>query len=231
MATITQSNTDNFLTWQKVNGVLPLATLQANGLPSVQDNLTPPYDFINALVFDWYKPNDVSAENVIMSYSTGGGSLTYISLASSTTIDFKAGNSGSVFTVPEMVVGNWYHLMIVRDGTSGMLWLNGDASLTVTTIASGNANIDQLGTNFDNSLYLDGQLDEIAMWGTITGTSQNAADLYNNSKGAYSDSIISSPDVYYKLNETGTTVIATSSGNSNNGTLTNFPAGGMWVTH
>ena len=38
MATITQSNTDNFLTWQKVNGTLTLAELQANGLPDVKDN-------------------------------------------------------------------------------------------------------------------------------------------------------------------------------------------------
>ena len=34
MATITQSNSDNFLTWQKVNGTLTLANLQANGIIS-----------------------------------------------------------------------------------------------------------------------------------------------------------------------------------------------------
>ncbi len=34
MATITQSNSDNFLTWQKVNGTLSLADLQANGIIS-----------------------------------------------------------------------------------------------------------------------------------------------------------------------------------------------------
>ena len=33
MATITKSNRDNFLTWQKVNGTLTLALLQATGLP------------------------------------------------------------------------------------------------------------------------------------------------------------------------------------------------------
>jgi len=33
MATITKSNKDNFLTWEKVNGVLTLAELQASGLP------------------------------------------------------------------------------------------------------------------------------------------------------------------------------------------------------
>jgi len=35
MATITKSNKDNFLIWQKVNGTLSLADLQADGLPPV----------------------------------------------------------------------------------------------------------------------------------------------------------------------------------------------------
>jgi len=33
MATISRSNKDNYLTWQKVNGTLTLAFLQSNGLP------------------------------------------------------------------------------------------------------------------------------------------------------------------------------------------------------
>lgn len=33
MATISLSNTSNFLVWEKVNGTLTLADLQANGLP------------------------------------------------------------------------------------------------------------------------------------------------------------------------------------------------------
>jgi hypothetical protein len=33
MATFTKSNSDNFLTWQKVNGALPLSDLQARGIP------------------------------------------------------------------------------------------------------------------------------------------------------------------------------------------------------
>lgn len=33
MPTITQSNTDNHLLWEKVIGTLTLADLQANGLP------------------------------------------------------------------------------------------------------------------------------------------------------------------------------------------------------
>lgn len=37
MATISPSNSDNFLTWQKVNGSLTLANLQANGLPLPPD--------------------------------------------------------------------------------------------------------------------------------------------------------------------------------------------------
>jgi hypothetical protein len=33
MATFTKSNSDNFLTWQKVNGVITLSQLQARGIP------------------------------------------------------------------------------------------------------------------------------------------------------------------------------------------------------
>lgn len=33
MATITKSNKDNYLTWEKINGTLTLASLQADGIP------------------------------------------------------------------------------------------------------------------------------------------------------------------------------------------------------
>jgi hypothetical protein len=51
MATITQSNTDNFLTWQKVGGTVTLADLQANGLSRVNTPQNLAID--SSLVLTW----------------------------------------------------------------------------------------------------------------------------------------------------------------------------------
>ena len=49
MATISKSNKDNFLTWEKVNGTLTLADLQSNGLPPRKSERVDDYnnDFSN----------------------------------------------------------------------------------------------------------------------------------------------------------------------------------------
>jgi len=71
MATITQSNTDNFLTWQKVNGTLTLAELQADGLPDVKDNTI---DNFFEFSTNW---NDATANDGAYSLVIGSTSTKY----------------------------------------------------------------------------------------------------------------------------------------------------------
>lgn len=58
MATIEQSNSDNFIGWQKVNGNLSIADLQADGLPPTIDR-TQPLPFVSV----WKTDNTGSSNN------------------------------------------------------------------------------------------------------------------------------------------------------------------------
>jgi hypothetical protein len=89
--------------------------------------------------------------------------------------------------------------------------------------------INKTGTSYGK---FDGIYDEVAIWNNHTATPSEVSDLYNSGAGNFADSVIPSPTMYWKLNETGSAITAIDSrGNGNNGALVNFTLPGAWVPH
>ena len=123
---------------------------------------------------------------------------------------------GFDFTIPEE---ERVHFMITRDGSDDIrVYMNGTESTTGAINDSNALYIDYLSNDF-NALA-----DELALWGGVTGTGANAVSLYNSGDGVEASSVISSPTLYYKFNESGTqTTAVDESTNNNDGTLIGFP--------
>jgi hypothetical protein len=258
MACLEKANINNFLRWNKVVGSLTLSQLQANGLPDACDNTitdpdVPPFGFGNALDFDgvddyvafntavvttgeisiscWFKVPSLTAD--FMFGSSSGATNFGIGVSSPTSIKVHTESSTRSFTFDTMVADTWHHLFAVRGSDSKWtLYINGTISSTtpVATTGAQSINLDVLGRR--NSAYMDVILDEFAVWDGVAGTAQNASNIWNSGTGNAANEIILDPDIYYHFNKSGTDTVLTDVGNDNNdGTLTNFPASGMWVAH
>lgn len=125
----------------------------------------------------------------------------------------------------------WYHVFITVSAGQAECYVNGVKSTNGPIATVNSIQFDYLNKRNTANTY-SGTLDEIAVWTSVAGTQQNAIDLYNGGLGALASDIIPAPNRYYRLNESGTDTTAVDSGaDGANGTLNNFPASGMWVTH
>ena len=128
---------------------------------------------------------------------------------------------------------NWHHVLITNDNTVGMRCYKDGVESTSGLLTAGNTyswTFDRLGQR-NGSLKYKGVLDEVCYKEGYTGTLTDAQDLYNSGAGVDSSTILTSPTQYFKLNESGTDTTAINDGSGGDGTLSNFPASGMWVAH
>ena len=139
-----------------------------------------------------------------------------------------------------LTAGVWQHIFITYDGTGSVVkcYVNGVDITNKTQTGSIPATLPNntgsvlMGQFLGLGRWMDGIMDENALWGNVVGTAQNAIDLYNSGNGALASDVIASPTAYWRMDESGTDQTAIdSSGNGNNGTLNNFPSSGMWVIH
>ena len=166
---------------------------------------------------------------IFISNSTTG--VHFIRTTSSTQIQYRV-NTSTYFTIPTLSTGTWYHFMFTRSSGNGRVYVNGvESSSGSQAVGTINLAFNFMGKRSTGD-FMDGKYDECAFWNGTVGTLTNAKDLYNSGAGALASDVIASPTWYYRMNESGTDTIAVdSSGNGNDGTLTNFPASGMWVAH
>tara|TARA_Y100000361_G_C11101198_1_gene312017 strand:+ start:171 stop:905 length:735 start_codon:yes stop_codon:yes gene_type:complete len=157
------NGTANFTTW--------------NGLQNVSVNL-------------WFKRDDVTRNEMLMSqYGTGGNSF-YIYCVGNARVDFYLdGGVRYRYTGTTFTNNTWYNLGFSYDGTQGTsadrpsLYLNGSSRLagsfggnaTLGTYTSDLQMSGRDGTNFE----LAGNLDEISIW-TSTLTEANHNTIYNS---------------------------------------------------
>ena len=130
----------------------------------------------------------------------------------------------------------YYHIAISVNANSARVWVNDIESsagtLTVASPTPSTTNFDQLGTD-NGGNYLNGKYDEVGLWYSYALTDADVTALYNSGSGA-SCLDVSPGNLHfnYHFDESGTdTTAVDSSSAGNDGTLTNFPASGMWVAH
>jgi len=143
----------------------------------------------------------------------------------------SAGAATTTFTFPAISTSTWYYIAVSLNGGVNEMWING-TKYTGDTDNYDNENISFDRIGLGNANYGQFILDELFIKVASSLSQQNVDDLYSLGLGATATSVIASPNLYYKLNESGTdTTAVDASGNSNNGTLNSFPASGMWVSH
>ena len=187
----------------------------------------------NGLCFGfWVNFSSTPNFEYILGDSTNGNQ--WFRWNNSTSATFRSRSAGAAtttFSFPAISTSTWYYIAVSLNGGVNEMWING-TKYTGDTDNYDNENIsfDRIGES--SGAYGQFILDELFVKTESSLTQQNVDDLYNGGLGATATSVIASPNVYYKFNESGTdTTAVDASGNSNNGTLNSFPASGMWVSH
>lgn len=122
----------------------------------------------------------------------------------------------------------WYHAVAVRDGSNATIYLNGlshvSSSQALGNITGTAAVIGADGNLSTHSNLLVGKLDELAVW-NIALSSAQVTELYNGGawKASRSTSFASHAVLIYQMGDSDSfPVLSDSSGNYNNGYMTNM---------
>ena len=154
--------------------------------------------------------------------------------SNSTSATFRSRATGSAtttFSFPAISTSTWYYIAVSLNGGVNEMWING------TKYTGDTDNYDNENISFNTigwrglSEYAQFILDELFVKTESSLIQQNVDDLYNGGLGQFATDVITDPDIYYRLNGSGTdTTAIDDSGNSNTGTLNNF-TGTYWVEH
>lgn len=126
--------------------------------------------------------------------------------------------------------GTWYNVTVTRSSTTITLYVNGSTnsdSKTHNSLGTGFGSIHNVG-KYLTSHYLDGHIDEYALWDEAL-TSSEVDAIYNSGTpidlASDSGNYASSANLvgYWRMEEGSGTSVADSSTNSNTATLTNGP--------
>ena len=119
------------------------------------------------------------------------------------------GNSTSTLNGPTLTLNAWTHVVATQTGTTAILYVNGAqyATGTITAITDGTTG----GTNdidigrFNSNYYLQGRLDEVALYNAVLTSTQVAA--HYNAEAGYAVTAL-------RVTQTGAEVLAVPSGTS-----------------
>lgn len=143
-----------------------------------------------------------------------------------TTIRFRTDLGGSSNFSATIFDRSWHHIFLTRNSSNLVsLYIDGVLIDSLT-------NIGQFGvgmiTNYRSFILpMNGNLAEFAVWNGVSGGLTEAQALFNDGQEIDVSTVIASPDVYYKFDESIGLTAADSSGNGNDGTLTLYD-GGYW---
>ena len=140
----------------------------------------------------------------------------------------SSGAGGRLASSTTPVSGRWYHIAATITGTTKSIYLNGvlDNSTTSGNALSGTSDIDfGIGSKKSGGgsyyEFFNGQIDDVKVYNYARSAKQISEDMMGGHPavaGARSGSMVG----YWKMDEGNGTAAKDSSGNGNNGTLTNM---------
>jgi len=154
----------------------------------------------------------------------------YILLNNATNIQVILGGVLKNFTTSTRTQNTWYNYVFVYNSGVVDLYINGSFVAQQTGFSTSNLNY--FGRWRSAGFYLNGKLDEVAVWNTALSSS-DIANLYNSGTGDYATNYSSANLLrYYRLNGSGSDTLAIDETGNANGTLTNFSRPPeYWVAH
>lgn len=206
----------------------------------VQTNITSLTGTQSRTIEAWIKTSSVTSQRVVVDMGTMplGTRFTFNVLQGKIRIEIGGGGINSVTSVDD---NQWHHVAVTYDNTASTkfkLYVDGvlDASgnITAATVNTAAGTGLMVGRRNDGVNYFSGLIDEVRVWNTV----RTAAEIQANKDNQLCNT--TGLAAYYKLNQgtangtnTGITTATDDSGNSNNGTLTNFSLSGStsnWTT-
>lgn len=175
----------------------------------------------------WLRPL-ASSGDILLS----GASNSFMWYSTVTNLATNLDGTTSNFTFGAYSTSVWQHIVVSRISDTIRVYRDG-----VESTSGGQSNTDSWLLNrlgfYDAgpTLAYFGRYDEYAILQGTGATPANVTSLYNAGGGNDFDTVMGSSTLRYKLNETGTDMVAVDENGTFDGTLVNFPASGMWVAH
>ena len=191
------------------------------------------HDAAFSFVF-WVKRNTIDADACILGH-TSTANFKYLRFASNNTLSMESDTNNDLFVLtPHTTNLEWNHYVVtVSSGDTITGYQNGiSIPLASGNVDGDNLTINTIGGQGENgtSNEFNGNISEIAIYNKALSAGEaktiyNGREPYNHKEGVASGSLVG----WWRMgdgleNSSGTTIYDTSS-NSNNGTMTNFPAG------
>ena len=149
----------------------------------------------------WVKPVSLSANqgNIISSATSNANK---IGIFSASSVQVKLGGILSTITDGggnNFSIGVWQHILIIRDSSNIVtVFRNGSAFGSPSSANAGTGTYDSIG-KFNNSQFLDEQLDEVAYW--TSDQSLNIGSIYSASGAVNLTSL--NPTAWYRMGDNG----------------------------
>jgi hypothetical protein len=176
----------------------------------------------------WFDSNDYSSSNTLFSMGDGGNHHFYILPSQYGSTTYLSGNNGSntYITFANPSTGSWHNIIFIMNGASSIAYLNGVpkvAGKLASSLSSTGVTNPTIGKNASGTpWYMDGEIDEVAIWNSaLTGAQCKA--IYNN--GVPADLSSLNPLGWWRMGDGDTFPTLTDHGSgSNNAAMTNMGA-------
>lgn len=162
----------------------------------------------------WVKVNSLQQGFIFHSSNPAGtGAQVYMFMRSTGRIDVFSAGSGSNWTrsTTNLVAGSWYHIVMTLDQTTGnrytmqKIYINEVEGDTSNYFGGnmGNGNILNIGRNFTGASYLDGLVNELAIWSGHPLSQAEVTEIYNGGTANDLNNVNTPPTSWYRT-ENGT---------------------------
>jgi len=174
----------------------------------------------------WVNPSANSTWSRVFDFGTGTSDYMFLTLNNGSNLRFAITDSGAggeqqINAASTLPLNTWSLVTVTLSGTTGTLYVNGQAAgantnMTLTPADLGVTTQNYIGKSQYNDPYLSGEVDDFNIYSTALSAAQ-IATLAGGQPGA--------GDIAdYKFDETSGATVIDSSGNGENGTIVSDPA-------